>query len=297
MKILITGANGQLGRSLRETAPASHQIVALDRAQLDIADADAVTAAMRNAAPDVVINAAAYTAVDKAETERDQAFAINAVGPEHLARAAKENGARLIHISTDFVFDGKKSTPYQPDDAPNPLCVYGASKAEGEARVQSVLCERALIVRTSWVYAREGNNFVNTMLRLMQTKPALNVVADQIGTPTWAISLARYLWLATAHPEHNGTHHYSDAGVASWYDFAVAIQEESLAAGLLEKAVPIRPIANEEYPQTAKRPTYSVLDKRSANQSFGTEPLHWREALRRMLATDSKAIGKPNQGQ
>jgi dTDP-4-dehydrorhamnose reductase len=284
MKILLTGAAGQLGRSLRETAPDGCDLVPLEHNQLDITDAQAVAAAAHRAAPDVVINAAAYTAVDKAESESELAFAVNATGAENLARAAKETGARLIHLSTDFVFDGTQGTPYRLDDRPNPLCVYGASKAEGEKCIQNILGEQALIVRTSWVYAKEGGNFVNTMLRLMQTKPALNVVSDQVGTPTWAVSLAHFLWTATKYPSINGIHHYSDAGVASWYDFAVAIQDEACAAGALNKVVPITPITSEEYPQAARRPAYSVLDKRCSVRGFGCQPIYWRANLRRMLS-------------
>lgn len=289
MKALITGANGQVGRALLQTAPENTDAVAVDRTQLDITSAEVVAEAIRREAPSLIINAAAYTAVDKAESESEAAYAVNAAGPENLARAAQAASARLIHISTDFVFDGAQSRPYRPEDPVNPLCVYGASKAEGEARVREVLGDKALIVRTSWVYAKEGGNFVNTMLRLMQTKPALTVVVDQIGTPTWAASLAKFLWHAAERPDINGTHHYSDAGVASWYDFAVAIQEEALAAGLLEKAIPIMPIASGNYPQVARRPAFSVLDKRSAVEQFGTDLTHWRQTLRQMLAVGNNA--------
>ncbi|HET7586786.1 MAG TPA: dTDP-4-dehydrorhamnose reductase [Gammaproteobacteria bacterium] len=283
MKTLITGAKGQLGRALQQTALEGYELLAVDRDRLDITNAEAVAEVVRREAPALIINAAAYTAVDKAESEREAAYAVNATGPDNLARAAKGGGARLIHISTDFVFDGAQSTPYRPDDKPNPQSVYGASKAEGEARVREHLGEEALIIRTSWVYAKEGGNFVNTMLRLMRSKPTLSVVADQIGTPTWVVSLARFLWVAAARPEAGGTYHYSDAGVASWYDFAVAIQEEALTAGLLEKAVPIKPVASGDYPQAARRPAYSVLDTRTTTRLFDVHLEHWRVALRKML--------------
>ncbi|HET8553015.1 MAG TPA: dTDP-4-dehydrorhamnose reductase [Gammaproteobacteria bacterium] len=289
MKALITGANGQVGRALQQTAPENTDVVAVDRTQLDITSAEAVAEAIRREAPSLIINAAAYTAVDKAESESEAAYAGNAAGPENLARAARAAGVRLVHISTDFVFDGAQSTPYRPDDPVNPLCVYGASKAEGESRVRGILGNDALIVRTSWVYAKEGGNFVNTMLRLMRTKPALTIVADQIGTPTWAISLAKFLWRAAEQPDINGTHHYSDAGVASWYDFAVAIKEEALTAGLLDESVPIKPIASNDYPQIARRPAFSVLDKRASVDRFGAELIHWRQALRQMLSVDNNA--------
>jgi dTDP-4-dehydrorhamnose reductase len=290
MKTLITGASGQLGRALRHTAPDARALIMADHAALDITDARGVAEFVGREGPNLIINAAAYTAVDQAEREPDAAGAVNADGPENLARAAKAHNARLIHISTDFVFDGAQSRPYRPDDPVHPLNVYGASKAEGEARVRAVLGDEALIVRTSWLYARHGANFVNTMLRLMREEPALEVVADQIGAPTSADSLARFLWLAATRPDVNGTHHYTDAGVASRYDFAVAIQEEALAAGWLGKAVPIRPIASDDYPQAARRPAFSVLDKRATRRQFVIEPVHWRGALRSMLIKSKQVM-------
>jgi dTDP-4-dehydrorhamnose reductase len=283
VKVLIAGAGGQLGSSLVKTAVSGYQIRALTRAELDVTDTVAVTSAVTEFAPQVVVNAAAYTAVDKAEGERDFAFAANADGAENLAKAAQECSARFIHISTDFVFDGQKSSPYLPTDAPNPLGVYGASKAEGEERVQRVLGDAVVIIRSGWVYAAEGHNFVKTILRLLKEKDSLGVSADQVGTPTWAISLAQLLWRLVEKPEVRGIYHWSDAGVASWYDFAVAIQEEALAIGLLKQARPIHPIATEGYPLPAKRPAYSVLDKRSLVAATGIIPVHWRVSLRRML--------------
>lgn len=283
MKVLITGAGGQLGHSLLKTAAASCEIRSFTRAELDITDVRAVLGAVKEFEPQVIINAAAYTAVDKAETERELAFAINADGPENLAKAALERGARLIHISTDFVFDGGKSSPYLPEDEMHPLGVYGASKAEGERRVRSVMGNAAVIIRTGWVYASEGNNFVKTMLRLMAEEGRMGVIADQVGTPTWAVSMAEALWKTVNTPDSKGTHHWSDAGVASWYDFALAIQEEALTAGLLNREIPIKPIATQDYPLPAKRPAYSVLDKRSLLDTTGIIPLHWRVNLRTML--------------
>lgn len=284
MKVLITGAAGQLGCSLLKTAPPEHDLRALKRQDLDITDVRAVRDTVKEFKPGIIINAAAYTAVDKAESERDLAFAVNADGAENLAVAARDSGARLIHISTDFVFDGLKSRPYLPSDPVHPLGVYGASKAEGEKRVQRVAGQSAVIVRTGWVYAAEGHNFAKTILRLLTEKDSLGVIADQVGTPTWAMSLAETVWKVVALPEIMGTHHWSDAGVASWYDFAVAIQEEALALGLLVRSIPIKPLRTEEYPLPAKRPPYSVLDKRSLMTRLGIMPRYWRISFRHMLA-------------
>lgn len=283
MKVLITGAGGQLGRSLLKTAAADYQIRSFSHAELDITDLRSVQQAVQGFRPDVAVNAAAYTAVDKAESERELVFAVNAGGAENLAKAALKSGARLIHLSTDFVFDGKKSSPYLPEDEMRPLGVYGASKAEGERRVRAVMGNAAVIIRTGWVYAAQGHNFVRTMLRLLAEKGSLGVIADQVGTPTWAMALAEVVWKTAKTPTITGTHHWSDAGVASWYDFAVAIQEEALTAGLLKRGIPIKPLATEQYPLPAKRPAYSVLDKHSLLAATGIIPFHWRDNLRKML--------------
>lgn len=283
MKVLIAGAQGQLGRSLLKSAATGVEITAVDVAELDITRPEAVQEVVRRLRPEVIINAAAYTAVDQAESERDLAFAVNAGGVEHLARAARDCGARMVHISTDFVFDGHQSSPYLPADDMHPLNVYGASKAEGEKRLQALAGATAVIVRTGWLYAAEGQNFVKTMLRLMRERDSLGVIADQVGTPTWAGSLAEVIWKIVQDPKITGAHHWSDAGVASWYDFAVAIQEESLVCGLLQRPIPIRPLTTEAYPLPAKRPAYGVLDKRSLIQATGLWPAHWRVNLRSML--------------
>ena len=240
--------------------------------------------------PSVVINAAAYTAVDRAESEQAAAFAVNADGPGHLARACAGLGARLIHVSTDFVFSGNACHPYQPADPTGPVSVYGESKLAGEQQVREALGEQSVIVRTAWVYSRVGHNFVKTMLRLMAERDSLSVVADQVGTPTWARGLAEALWRIVDKPEIAGTLHWTDAGVASWYDFAVAIAEEAHAQGLLARPVAVKPIATADYPTPAARPAWSVLDKTASWQQLGCDGMHWREALRAMLA-DWKAHG------
>lgn len=283
MRVLITGAHGQVGGSLIRMKSPEVSIVALDHGQLDISDKNAVTHAVAFARPDVVINTAAYTAVDRAESDTDSAFKVNGDGAGNLAAAAWQNGARLIHISTDFVFDGRKSRPYKPGDSTNPLGAYGASKLAGEEQIRNILGGRALILRTAWVYAAEGANFVKTMLRLMAERDKLNVVSDQIGSPTWAMSLAEAIWVAVRRPEVTGLHHWTDAGVASWYDFAVAIAEEATARGLLQRATEVIAIPTEKYPTPARRPAYSVLNCGSTEQALGTRPAHWRVNLRKML--------------
>ena len=281
MKVLVTGADGQLGRLLRATAPAGMQVTAWTRADLDIGDAVAVGERIGRLAPELILNAAAYTAVDKAESEPELAVRVNAEGPAHLAAAAREVGARLVQVSTDFVFDGLSSSPYRPDAATAPLGVYGRTKREGELAVLAALPDHSLIVRTAWVYAAEGRNFLHTMLRLMRERGVVRVVADQVGTPTAARPLAQALWQLAARGA-TGIHHWTDAGVASWYDFAVAIAEEAVVFGLLPGGVTVTPIATVDYPTPARRPAYSVLDKTSL-ASFGLTPIHWRQSLRATL--------------
>ncbi|MDA8160605.1 MAG: dTDP-4-dehydrorhamnose reductase [Desulfobacteraceae bacterium] len=282
MRVLVAGAGGQLGFELKRTRPLGVELLALSSGELDLTEAGAVRRRVAEERPGLIINAAAYTAVDRAEAERERAFAVNGQGAANLAVAAREAGARLIHLSTDFVFDGEKSSPYLPDDAPNPLGVYGASKLAGEERVREILGPATAIVRTAWVYSVHGHNFVKTMLRLLGEREAVSVIADQVGTPTWARHLAQALW-RMAERELTGVHHFTDAGVASWYDFAVAIQEEALALGLLAREARIRPITTDEYPLPARRPPYSVLDKTCLWQAMDWEPRHWRAALRAML--------------
>ncbi len=282
--ILIFGTTGQLARALPQTASAGSKIVSLGRDSVDVTDTAAVRNAIAEHAPALVINATAHTAVDKAESEPELAYAINRDAPAAMAQAALECGARFVTVSTDFVFDGAGSTPY-PIDAPvNPIGVYGASKAAGEAAVMAIM-PGALIVRTAWVYDRDGRNFVGTMLRLMKEKPQLGVVGDQIGSPTSATTLARAIWELDA-AGAQGIHHVTDAGVASWYDFAVAIQDIGLELGLLDARIPVKPIATSDYPTPARRPAYSVLDKRATWALMQHEPRHWRAVLADTLRPD-----------
>jgi dTDP-4-dehydrorhamnose reductase len=282
-RALITGAGGQVGLALQECPPEGWDVIGCGMEALDVTDADRVRQVLRRERPTVVIHTAAYTDVDAAESAAERAEAVNGRGTAHVADAARAVGARLLHVSTDFVFDGASGRPYTPADAAHPLGVYGRTKLAAEREAVRILGDRALVVRTAWVYSRHRQNFVLTMLRLMRERDRIGVVSDQVGTPTWARSLAEALWAAAARPELGGVLHWTDAGVASWYDFAVAIQEEALVLGLLERAVPVRPLRTEEYPTPARRPSYSVLDKSAAWATLGCPVRHWRESLRLML--------------
>jgi len=280
--VLVTGAGGQLGRELVLTANAETRCIGLTRSQLDICDSEAVVEILKQEKPILVINAAAYTAVDKAESDRGNASRINETALGILARACGTAGARLIHVSTDFVFDGESNRPYHPESAPNPIGEYGRTKLGGERAVQEALPD-ALIIRTGWVYSCFGNNFVKTMLRLMAERDELSVVADQVGTPTWARGLAQAIWAASEQTQLSGIYHWSDAGVCSWYDFALAIYEEASGLGLLSTQTNFLPIPAAEYPTPAERPHYSVLDKTRSWQDFQLQGVHWRVQLRSML--------------
>ena len=295
MKVLITGKGGQLAWELENLAPKNVQLLSCSAQDLDITDVNQVNHSIEQFQPDVVINAAAYTAVDKAETDIETAYAVNDLGSEYLALACKKVSAKLIHVSTDFVFDGTKTTPYQTDDSVNPINVYGASKLAGDIKVNAILGHQATIIRTAWVYSVNGNNFVKTMLRLMAEKEQLGIVYDQVGTPTWAKGLATMIWAladkkqspqqteSTQRSNEAQVLHWTDAGVCSWYDFAVAIQELALEKGMLDKIIPVRPIPASAYPTPAQRPSFSVIDKQSAEQVSGVETTHWRKQLSTMM--------------
>ncbi|WP_271079224.1 dTDP-4-dehydrorhamnose reductase [Aurantiacibacter sp. MUD61] len=278
MKVLVTGAAGQLGRAVIDLAPHAAQVVGVDKQDCDLSDANAVRAMVADHAPDLIINCAAYTAVDQAESEPEMAQAINA---DAVAALVAAHAGRIVHVSTDFVFDGASSRPYRPEDSRNPLSAYGRTKATGEDHLR----ESDLLIRTAWLYAAGGQNFVRTMLRLMAEQDELRVVADQIGCPTWAPGLAKTIWGLVA-TEAKGTYHHSDAGVASWYDFAVAIQEEARAMGLLQSSIPITPIASADYPTPAKRPAISLLDSSKTRQLLEDGYTHWRINLWHMLRAE-----------
>ena len=283
-RAVIFGGNGQLGSELQTSLPVAWTSEAPARAQLDIADADIdlLTSELRRLRPEAVINAAAYTAVDLAESEPEQAHLTNAMAPAKLARVCADLNIRLIHISTDFVFDGTAAVPYLPEHECNPIGVYGASKLAGERGAMAAHPE-AIIIRTSWLYSRFGSNFVKTMLRLMAERDTLSVVADQVGTPTWAAGLAQAVWAAAERPGLRGIYHWSDNGQCSWYEFAVAIRDEALDLGLLNRPVEIKPIPGTDYPTPASRPAYSVLNKDSSWRDLELPPVPWRQQLQRML--------------
>ncbi len=282
MRVLVTGAAGQIGRALLESAPVHAQVLGLTRQSLDISDRAAVAEQVHGFQPAVIINAAAYTAVDRAQAEPDLARRINTEGAKNLAAAADKASARLIHMSTDFVFGGNSSTPYRPDSPTGPVNVYGLTKRDAECAILRALPDQSVILRTAWVYSSSGKNFVRTMLRLMRSNGAVKVVTDQIGTPTAARSVAEAIWRIVAQPGLNGIHHWTDAGVASWYDFAVAIAEEAAQLRLVSPQVTVTPIGTHQYPTAALRPKFSVLDTSSLADPRAPA-LHWRMRLRGVL--------------
>lgn len=288
IKVLIAGANGQLGQELTRSALKGYKVMSFSRENLDITDAESVSNVFSKFKPHVVINAAAYTKVDLAETECESANAVNANAPAYLADACHNIGAALIHVSTDFVFDGCTSTPYKVDSETSPKNEYGRSKLLGEQNIISSPLENYAIIRTSWVYSRFGNNFVKTMLRLMASRDRLSIVGDQIGSPTSAFRLARVIWQlinvsnkgdAIALNSNDKVFHWSDSGVASWYDFAVAIHKEGLKKGLLSKAIEIDCILSKEYPTPAYRPNYSVMDTSNLRSLLSLGASHWSSEL------------------
>ncbi|MFZ9168311.1 dTDP-4-dehydrorhamnose reductase [Vulcanococcus sp.] len=305
MKVILTGGAGQLGQALRRSAPAAIagtavQLITTTRSggegtiALDLADAEACRALVQQHQPDWLINAGAYTAVDKAESEPELAHAVNAQAPGAMAEALAATGGRLLQLSTDFVFNGAQGSPYRPDQPMHPLGVYGASKAAGEASAASALApERLCILRTSWVYGPVGKNFLLTMLRLMAQREQLGVVADQVGCPTSTAGLAGACWTVLEQGT-SGTLHWSDAGAASWYDFAVAIAELGQATGLLSNPARIQPITTADYPTPAQRPSYSLLDCTATRETLGLEAVHWRQALQQVLGHIASSQASPS---
>lgn len=283
MRVLITGASGQLGEALQKEAPASADLTAISIEDVDLADFAMLRARLAVEAPQVIINAAAYTAVDKAESNEDEAQAVNSDAVAIMAEAMTETGGKLVHVSTDFVFDGQATEPYFPSALRNPLSAYGRTKAAGEDHLRA----EDLLLRTSWVYEASGSNFVRTMLKLMREREELLVVADQVGSPTWATDLARVIWQLIER-DATGTFHHCDEGEVSWYEFAVAIAEEAHALGLIARIPTIKPITTAEYPTPARRPAYSVLDCSATRELLGDEGVPWRTNLQRMLAEEAQ---------
>jgi dTDP-4-dehydrorhamnose reductase len=284
MAILIFGSSGQLAQSLRDTKQNKEPFF-VDRTICDLADPDQVDFLLERKKPDLIINAAAYTAVDKAEEEPELARQINEESVRRMAAFAHANKAQLIHVSTDFVFDGTNQSPYRPEDATSPLGVYGESKLAGERAALQEAPKSIMIIRTAWVYSEHGANFVKTMLRLMNEKDRLGVVNDQRGSPTCAHGLAEMIWrIADQKLFAAGIYHWTDEGNITWCEFAKAIQEEGLDAGYLSQAIPINPITTEDYPTQAARPAFSVLDNAKLAKLIGIEPAPWRQNLRFMLS-------------
>ena len=274
-QVLVTGANGQLGNSIKRISPNFKDLkfVFTDVADLDITNSEEVNTFFESNAFDYCINCAAYTAVDKAEEEVEKAYLINATAVKNLAKACQTAGAVLIHISTDFVFDGTKRTPYTEEDTPNPLSVYGKSKLKGEEYIKEI-CDRHFIVRTSWLYSEYGNNFVKTMLRLAETRKQISVVNDQIGSPTYAGDLAEFsLKVISSGSTAYGLYHYSNLGAISWYDFAVEIFKQH------KKNVHVVPIPTSAYPTLANRPAFSVMDLSRVKTTFGSKITLWRQSV------------------
>jgi len=295
MKILLTGAAGQLGQALRQQVPEAIEVIATSRSggdglvALDLADAEACRAAVLQHRPDWVLNGGAYTAVDKAESEPDLALAVNGGAPRAFAEALLETAGRLLQVSTDFVFNGQQGSPYLPEQARDPLGVYGRTKAAGEEAVEEVLGASGggVILRTSWVMGPVGKNFALTMLRLHRERgasgQALGVVEDQVGCPTSTATLAAACWRVITANVQEPVLHWSDAGAASWYDVAVAVGELARELGLLQQPASVNPLTTAEYPLPAQRPSYSLLDCSSSRQTLGLAPTPWRQALRQLL--------------
>lgn len=295
-RILLIGAQGQVGQELLKTLTAVGSVTAVGRRQLDLTDLEAIAHHIQTHQPQLIVNAAAHTAVDKAESEPDLAHRINTEAPQAMAVAAAQCGAGLVHISTDYVFAGTAGSPRTETDKTGPLSVYGKTKLAGEEAIRAAL-DQHIILRTAWVYGTQGKgNFVKTMLRLGKDREALNVVADQVGSPTWAKDIAEAITHLSRQltgqltgqssdqiTEVSGTYHFTDSGAASWYDFAIAIFQEAKALGMPLKIQQVNPISTAEYPTPAQRPAYSILNCQKVSRTIGHTPPHWRESLQAML--------------
>jgi dTDP-4-dehydrorhamnose reductase len=279
MRILLTGINGQVGWELQRTLQPLGSVIAVGHADLDLANPDRIRSVLRDIRPTVIVNPAAYTAVDKAESEPALATAINATAPGILAEEAKLLNALLVHYSTDYIFDGSKSTPYNEGDTPNPINVYGSSKLAGEQAIRSSGC-RHLILRTSWVYGMRGRNFLRTMLQLAKDRDELSIVADQFGAPTWSRMIAETTaLLLSRHREQEGVYHFTAGGETTWHGFAEEIFASALAAGQLERKPAVRRIASADFPSPAKRPINSRLDCSRLNSDFNLRLPAWQTQL------------------
>lgn len=285
MRILLTGVNGQLGGELQRTLAPLGDVIGVGRDRLDLSQPQSIPPVIAEIQPELIVNCAAYTAVDKAESEPELARTVNAIAPGTLAKAAADINATLLHISTDYVFDGTQSRPYVETDTTNPLGVYGSTKLAGELAILQTGAPH-IILRTAWVYGVGGTgNFVKTMLRLGKDRDEVRVVADQVGSPSWTGDIANAVaQLSRQHRDLEGTYHFTNSGVASWYDFAVAIFEEAKKLDFDLAIERVRPIATSEYPTPAKRPAYSVLSSKRLESILQEPAPHWRTGLRQMLA-------------
>ncbi len=290
MKILLAGGSGQLAQELQPILLSWGEVIAVDRTRVDLSQPESIRQAMTEIQPNLVVNAGAYTAVDKAENEPELARTVNGIAPGIFAEECEKLGASLIHFSTDYVFDGSRGSAYLETDITNPLGTYGKSKLAGEEAIRQA-GNRHIIIRTAWVYGNGGKgNFVKTMLRLGKEREEIRVVADQIGSPTWTgdLAAATSQIIPQIKPEIFGTYQYTNSGVCSWYDFAIAIFEEAAKLGFPLKVQRVIPITTAEYPTPAKRPAFSVLSTVKISALLGTYPPHWRQGLRQMLAREVK---------
>ena len=277
--ILVTGVNGQLGKAIRKISKDfDYNFFFTDTESLDITDKNKLKKTVEEKKINIIINCAAYTAVDKAEEEQEKAYRVNAEAVENIANICKKKDILLIHISTDYVFDGKNYLPYQEDDAVNPINIYGKSKLQGEQVIRKIK-PKSIIIRTSWVYSEDGHNFVKSMLKLAKTQNNLKVIYDQIGSPTYAGDLARVILYMIQFPIKNKVeiYHYSNEGVCSWYDLAKAIFE------IKNVNIQVDPITTDMFPTQAKRPRYSLLSKDKIKKHYNIEIPYWRESLKKML--------------
>ena len=283
-KVLLIGAKGQVGQELQVTLPFLGEVISIGREELDLTNSQKIGQLIREIHPDYLVNASAYTAVDKAETEPDLAYSINAIAPKIMAEAAEKTKAKFLHISTDYVFDGRKNTPYLETDLTNPLGVYGQSKLRGEEEINTVNSQ-AIILRTAWVYGSYGkSNFVKTMVRLGKEREELKVVVDQLGSPTWAKDIATAITQLLINADNPaGIYNFTNSGVASWFDLTKAIFEEAKTSGIPLKIQRVIPITTAEYPTPAVRPAYSVLSGQKISQQLGYIPPYWRDSLKAML--------------
>ncbi len=291
MKCLVTGAGGQLATELRRCAPSTAQVHAMTIEMLDVTCPDQIASSMDSLRPDLVVNAAAWTDVDGAESHESEATAINSDGVRHLAESCRSHSARLVHVSTDFVFDGQSHDPYRPDDEAAPLNVYGRSKLGGERAALETMPSESIVVRTAWLYASHGSNFLSTMLKLMAERDHIKVVCDQRGTPTSARSLANAIWDLVGTPAH-GLYHWTNGGHATWHEFAQAIHDLARAKGILDHDVVIEPIPGSQWPTPASRPANSILDSSSTEAIIGRTAEPWQDELNTIVDEIPGTIGK-----